>query len=444
MTEPMLTNATFQRRRRQLMKQLPTGSVAVIPGAGEMPRNNDVDYPFRQQSDFLYLTGFSEPDALLVLAPERDEGEAVLFCRPRDKAMEIWNGYRLGPEGVVSQLGLDQAFSIDDIDDTLPGLIDGRSQLYLPLAENPEFDARVSHWMALARQRQPRSPAAPAAWCDVRPLIHEARLFKAPEEVAIMRKAADISARAHIAAWHAAADATHEYQLEATIRHACAWDGAVEFAYPAIVGSGANACILHYTENNAPLGQGDLVLIDAGCELSGYASDITRTFPVSGRFSPDQRALYDLVLKAQRAALSEVRPGVSVRRPHEVVVEVLTVGLVELGLLEGEVPELIRQESYRRFFMHGTSHWLGLDVHDCGRYKTDGEWRLLEPGMCLTIEPGLYIAPDDEEADPRWRGIGIRVEDDVVVTEDGHENLSAGVPTDPDEIERLMQTGRGR
>lgn len=439
MPETTLPNATFLRRRRQLMKQLPAGSIVVIPGAEEMPRNNDVDFPFRQHSDFLYLTGFNEPDALLVLAPGREDGESVLFCRPRDRTMEVWNGYRLGPDGAVNQLGLDQAFAVDEVDDTLPELLDGCRQLYLPLAEDPEFDGRVGHWMSLARRRRPRSPSTPTAWCDVRALIHEARLFKEPEEVEMMRRAAEISARAHIRAWQAAAAATHEYQLEATIRHACAWEGAVEFAYPAIVGSGANACVLHYTENSAPLNAGDLVLIDAGCELAGYASDITRTFPVSGRFSAEQRALYDLVLKAQRAALAAVKPGVSVRRPHEVVVEVLTAGLVSLGLLEGDVAALIDEEAWRRYFMHGTSHWLGLDVHDCGRYQVDGEWRTLQPGMCLTIEPGLYIAPDDDRADARWRGIGIRIEDDVVVTQTGHDNLSASVPTDPDEIERLMR-----
>lgn len=436
---PVISREEFARRRRRLVAQLAPDSVLILPGATEVTRNHDVDYPFRQHSDFLYLTGFSEPDAMLVLVPGRHDGAYLMFCRPRDRDMEIWNGYRLGPEGVVAELLVDEAWPNDALDEQIPELLAGKTAVYAPWGQDSGLDAQIMSWVNAVRGRARQGVTAPTLFQDCTPMIHEMRLFKSAEEIAVMRHAAAISASAHQRAWRAAmTGARTESQLEAEIRHECAWQGAPEFAYPAIVGSGRHACVLHYTDNSDRLHDGDLVLIDAGCELHGYASDITRTFPVNGRFSVPQRAIYDLVLTAQKAALAAVRPGVSMRAPHEVVVRTLVSGLVELGLLAGDVDDLIAEEAYRAFFMHGTSHWLGLDVHDTGTYKVNGEWRLLEPGMCLTIEPGLYIAPDNEQVDAQWRGIGVRIEDDVVVTEDGHENLSAAVPNDPEEIEQVM------
>ncbi|TGG93220.1 Xaa-Pro aminopeptidase [Natronospirillum operosum] len=439
---PAISLEEFAQRRKRLLAQLEPDSVVVLPGATEQRRNNDVDFPFRQHSDLLYLTGFTEPDAWLVLVPERAAGEAIMFCRPRDRALEIWNGYRLGPEGVVSELGIDEAHPIEDLDDRLPELLANKTHVYSPLGQDETVDAHLMHWVNQVRAQARKGVQAPAHFHDLLAPLHELRLIKSEQEVAVMRAAGEISAAAHQRAWAACVRgdqrATTEYQLEAEIRHACAWAGAPEFAYPAIVGSGANACVLHYTENTDVLRDGELVLIDAGCELHGYASDITRTFPVNGRFSPEQRALYELVLKAQKAALAEVKPGVPMRQPHEAVVRVLVSGLVELGLLEGDVDQLIEDEGYRDFFMHGTSHWLGLDVHDVGPYKINGDWRPLRPGMCLTIEPGLYVAPDNDRVEARWRGIGVRIEDDVVVTAEGHDNLTASVPVDPDVIEQWM------
>lgn len=439
MTEPGIRPDEFARRRQELMHRMEPDSIAIIPGALQVTRNNDVDFPFRQDSDFWYLTGYTEPDALLVLCRDRQEGQSILFCRPRDPEQEVWNGYRLGVEGVLSELGLDQAWDNAELDEQLPELLSGRASLYSRLGEDPFWDSRLLGWIHEIQGPNRRGQTGPDTYRDLTGLLHEMRLFKSDAEIEQMRQAAAISARAHRAVWAAAADARNEGQLEATFRYHCGWAGAPEMAYPPIVGSGRNACILHYTENNSELTDGDLVLVDAGCEWQGYAADITRTFPVNGRFSPEQRALYELVLRAQKAALAQVYPGNCLRRPHEVVIEQLTQGLVELGLLQGEPDELIESQACREFFMHGTSHWLGMDVHDVGQYKPDGAWRLLRPGMCLTIEPGLYVAADNTRVEARWRGIGIRIEDDVVVTEEGHDNLSADAPTDPDEIERICQ-----
>lgn len=439
MINPEIPLEEFAQRRKRLMAQLGPDSVVILPGATEQARNNDVDFPFRQHSDFLYLTGFIEPDALMVLVPGRPDGEYLMFCRPRDRDMEIWNGYRMGPEGVVTHLLVDEAYPNDAMDEQLPALLADKNVVYTLLGQDSGFDEQVMDWVNQVRAQARKGITAPATFKDVGGLIHELRLFKSEHEAAIMQRAGDISAAAHQRAWRAAAgDATNERQLEAEIRHECAWQGAPEFAYPAIVGSGVHACVLHYTDNNDQLKDGDLVLIDAGCELHGYASDITRTFPVNGRFSDEQRAIYELVLSAQKAALAQVKPGNSQRAPHNAVVKTLTAGLVELGLLSGDPDELIEQEAYRPFFMHGTSHWLGLDVHDVGTYKMNGDWRTLEPGMCLTIEPGLYVAPDNDEVPARWRGIGVRIEDDVMVTADGYINFSAAVPKEIDDIERVM------
>ena len=441
---PALQPEVFTARRRKLAQQMPKGSVAVLAGAVEQPRNSDVTYPFRQHSDLLYLTGFNEPEAWLLLTAE---GESHVFCRPRDRALEIWHGRRLGPQGVVLELGIDAAYPLADLAEQMPKLLAGRSTVLCHLGQDETVDHQLLAWVSQLRQGARQGVAPPTTFEDLSLLLHEMRLHKNADELAIMRAAATLSAQAHQAAWAACVRAqqraTHEYHLEAEIRQVCSWAGATEFAYPAIVGRGENACILHYNENNAPLRDGDLVLIDAGCEWQGYASDITRTFPVNGVFSAEQRALYEVVLAAQEAAIAAVKPGASVRSPHHEATRVLCAGLLDLGLLQGSLDEVISQERYRPFFMHGTSHWLGLDVHDVGQYKHGGDWRALAPGMCLTIEPGLYIAPDNDSVPEPWRGIGIRIEDDVVVNEQGCEVLSAAALKSVADIEHWMAEHRG-
>ena len=428
----------YARRRQQLLAQLPAGSVALVCAAHLRTRNRDAEYSFRQDSDFYYLTGFNEPDALLLLIPGRPEGEYVLFCPPRDPGMEIWTGYRAGPEGCVRDFGADQAFPLTELEQKVPELLDGAQRLYYALGQDEVLDNRVRGWINEIRSRARLGAQAPEELVLLDNLLHELRLFKSDAELEMMRRAADISAEAHIRAMKAARPGMHEYQLEAAITGYCMDQGARFQAYSPIVGAGANGCILHYIENSAPMQDGDLVLIDAGCELDNYASDITRTFPVSGRFSERQKALYQLVLDTQQACIDAIRPGVLWNRVHDLSVEYLTEGLIRLGLLTGDRDKLIEEGAYRRFYMHRIGHWLGMDVHDVGSYKVDGEWRPLEPGMVMTVEPGLYIAPDDDTVDPEWRGIGIRIEDDVVVTDAGCEVLTSGVPKSIAEIEQLM------
>lgn len=433
-----ISKAEFARRRKNLMGMMDKHTIAIIPGAREVTRSRDTEYPFRQNSDLFYLTGFEEPDAVLVLVPGRRQGQVVLFCRERDPDMELWNGYRLGPEGAVAYLGVDDAFPIDDLDEILPGLIEGTQRIYYSMGHDDVFDQRVMGWVNQIRALVRTGAAPPADFTDLAFLLHEQRLIKSAAEVRVMRKAGEISAAAHVRAMQECQPGRYEYHLEAAIQHTFAEHGARFPAYNSIVGSGANACVLHYTENASKMRAGDLVLIDAGCEYQGYAADITRTFPVSGQFSAEQRAIYDLVLEAQRAAIAKVRPGNTWNQPHDATVRVITRGLIKLGLLRGKERELIKAEAYREFYMHRAGHWLGLDVHDVGEYRVDGRWRQLEPGMVLTIEPGIYIAADNTKAPKRWRGIGVRIEDDVVVTEQGCDVLTADVPKRADEIEALM------
>lgn len=433
-----ISKAEFARRRKNLMGMMDKHTIAIIPGAREVTRSRDTEYPFRQNSDLFYLTGFEEPDAVLVLVPGRRQGQVVLFCRERDPDMELWNGYRLGPEGAVAYLGVDDAFPIDDLDEILPGLIEGTQRIYYSMGHDDVFDQRVMGWVNQIRKLVRTGAAPPADFTDLAFLLHEQRLIKSAAEVRVMRKAGEISAAAHVRAMQECQPGRYEYHLEAAIQHTFAEHGARFPAYNSIVGSGANACVLHYTENASKMRAGDLVLIDAGCEYQGYAADITRTFPVSGQFSAEQRAIYDLVLEAQRAAIAKVRPGNTWNQPHDATVRVITRGLIKLGLLRGKERELIKAEAYREFYMHRAGHWLGLDVHDVGEYRVDGRWRQLEPGMVLTIEPGIYIAADNTKVPKRWRGIGVRIEDDVVVTEQGCDVLTADVPKRADEIEALM------
>ena len=433
-----ISKAEFARRRKNLMGMMDKHTIAIIPGAREVTRSRDTEYPFRQNSDLFYLTGFEEPDAVLVLVPGRRQGQVVLFCRERDPDMELWNGYRLGPEGAVAYLGVDDAFPIDDLDEILPGLIEGTQRIYYSMGHDDVFDQRVMGWVNQIRKLVRTGAAPPADFTDLAFLLHEQRLIKSAAEVRVMRKAGEISAAAHVRAMQECQPGRYEYHLEAAIQHTFAEHGARFPAYNSIVGSGANACVLHYTENASKMRAGDLVLIDAGCEYQGYAADITRTFPVSGQFSPEQRAIYDVVLEAQRAAIAKVRPGNTWNQPHDATVRVITRGLIKLGLLRGKERELIKAEAYRDFYMHRAGHWLGLDVHDVGEYRVDGRWRQLEPGMVLTIEPGIYIAADNTKVPKRWRGIGVRIEDDVVVTEQGCDVLTGDVPKRADEIEALM------
>lgn len=433
-----LDQQNYRERRKQLLEKMPEGSIMVIAAESLKTRNNDAEYPFRQSSNFYYLTGFNEPDALLVMA-KGEEAAVTLFCPPRDPDMEIWTGYRAGPEGCVERFGADQAFNLDEIDERLPKMIDGASQLLYPIARDKALDARVKGWLETLGRSVRSGAVLPQTLADSDRLLHEMRLFKSAAEIELMQRAATISATAHCQAMIACKPGIYEFQLESVIQAYCGSQGARFQAYTPIVAGGANACILHYIENDQPIADGDLVLIDAGCELDNYASDITRTFPANGRFSDEQAAIYDLVLKANEACIEAVRPGTCWDSLHQLSVRILTEGLIELGLLQGDLDELIEAGAFRRFYMHRIGHWLGMDVHDVGDYRVDGEWRKLAPGIVTTIEPGIYIAPDDHSVEERWRGIGVRIEDDVLVTEQGSKVLTAGVPKLRSEIEALMQ-----
>jgi len=438
-----ISKTEYARRRRNLMGLMEPNSIAIIPAAREQVRSRDTHYPFRQDSDFLYLSGFAEPEAVLVLVPGRRDGQFVMFCRERDPERELWQGYRAGPEGACERYGADDAFPVGDIDDILPGLIEGRERVYYSLGRSTEFDRQIMGWVNSIRAREASGAVPPGDFSDLDHLLHEMRLFKSAAELRMMRRAASITAAAHCRAMRACRPGNPEYELEAELQYGFALAGARTAAYPSIVGGGANACVLHYVDNDDKLRDGDLVLIDAGCELEGYASDVTRTFPVNGRFSPEQRALYDIVLRAQAAAFEAIVPGNHWNQPHEASVRVITEGLVKLGLLKGSVATLIKREAYRPFYMHRVGHWLGLDVHDVGDYRVGGDWRLLEPGMVMTVEPGIYVAPSNTKVAKKWRGIGIRIEDDVVVTETGCEVLTTGVPKEIDDIEALMANSPG-
>lgn len=428
----------YHRRREELMRLMGDEGIAIVPAAPERRRNRDVFHPYRQDSDFWYLTGFGEPDAVAVLAPGREQGQFLLFCRERDPSREVWEGAIVGQERAVSDYGADDAFPISDIDEILPGLLEGRSRVYANMGADPGFDQRLFGW--INQVRAGRSARPPGEYVALQPLLHEMRLIKSRSELATMRRAAQVSADAHREAMRQVRPGMAEYELEALFqgrfRAHNGWP-----AYPPIVGGGANACTLHYISNDATLRDGDLVLIDAGVELANYASDITRTFPVNGRFSAEQRAVYEVVLRAQEAAIDAVHPDSHWNRPHEAATRVLVDGMLELGLLSGDAERIIENGDYRRFFMHRTGHWLGMDVHDVGDYRVDGHWRQLEPGQAMTIEPGLYIPPGAEDVPERFRGIGVRIEDDVVVTRDGCEILGSDTaPKRVDDIEALMRS----
>lgn len=433
-----LDSQEYARRRQELMTRMSDNSIAIIPSAPLTTRNRDVEHPFRQDSDFYYLSGFSEEHAVLVLIPGREHGEYVLFCQEKIKEQEIWTGRRVGPEAAPETLGADDAFPITDVDDILPGLLEGKDRIYASLGVRQDFDHQLMQWVNHIKTQVRNGATPPREFGALDHLLHEMRLIKSDAEIAVMQQAADISADAHVRAMEMVKPGMMEYQLEAEIMRTFMAAGSRWPAYPSIVGAGDNACILHYTQNTEQIQDGDLILIDAGCELDYYAADITRTFPANGKFSDPQKELYQLVLDAQMAAIEQVKPGNHWNQPHEAAVKVLVDGLLELGLLEGDADDIIKEEKYRQFYMHKTGHWLGMDVHDVGEYRIDGEWRELEPGMVLTIEPGLYVSPDDDTVEEQWRGIGIRIEDDVVVTKDGCTVLTVNVPKTIDAIENLM------
>lgn len=437
----MIERKEFARRRKQLMRIIGDDAICIVPAAPERLRNNDSHYPYRQDSDFHYLTGFPEPDAVLALIPGRAHAETILFCRERDPEREAWDGPRAGPEGAVSEYGVDDAFPIGDIDEILPGMIEGRSRVYYHFGRDTEFDIKLIAWVNSVRAQVKRGAIAPHEFVALGHILHDLRLYKTRDELRLMRKAAKIAAGAHVRAMQLVRPGMNEHEIEAELLHEFRRNGAVP-SYEPIVGGGKNGCVLHYRANNAVLNDGDLLLIDAGAEFDCYASDITRTFPVNGKFSPEQRALYDIVLKAQTASIDEVRAGRPFGAYHDAAVKAIVAGLIKLGLLKGSVDKNIREHSYRPFYMHKTGHWLGLDVHDVGDYRVDGEFRELEPGMVVTVEPGIYIAPDAKHVPAKWRGIGIRIEDDIVVTRGDPEVITAAVPRNADDIEALMAKAR--
>ncbi|MCF6282377.1 MAG: aminopeptidase P N-terminal domain-containing protein [Candidatus Polarisedimenticolaceae bacterium] len=431
----------FKRRRKQLMRMMGDNSIAILPAAPERVRNRDVLHNYRPDSDFYYLTGFPEPEAVAVLIPGREQAEYILFCRESDATKEQWHGSRAGQEGAIERYGADDSFPITDLNDILPRMLEQCGRVFYAMGCNSDLDRRLSGWVSDIRTNSRSGLTGPIEFLALDHYLHDIRLYKSRSEIKVMREAAEISSFAHRRVMRSCRPGLMEYELEAAVIHECAIRGAREQAYPPIVGTGGNSCVLHYMENDDKLADGDLLLIDAGCELDYYASDITRTIPVNGTFSKPQRQLYELVLAAQYAAIAAVKPGNNWNAPHEAAVRAITEGLVELGILTGDVDTLIEKEDYKRFYMHRTGHWLGMDVHDVGDYKIDGEWRLLEPGMTLTIEPGLYIPAKSKKVAKKWWNIGIRIEDDLLVTKEGHEVLSRGAPKTVAEIEAEMASG---
>ena len=434
----MIDEKELKRRRKRLMDMIGSDSIAILPTASVYIRNRDVEFPFRPDSDFYYLTAYPEPEAVAVLIPDRVDGEYIIFCREKDEEMETWHGRRAGLEGACDIYGADDAFPIEDMDDILPGLIEGHERIFYNMGQDQNFDHRVLNWVNQIRDKSRTGVVAPEEFISLNHFLHDMRLYKSRNEIQLMRQAARISASAHKRAMQSCKPGMHEYQIEAELTHEFLRNGARAAAYPSIVGSGANGCILHYTENQDQLNAGDLLLIDAGAEYHGYASDITRTFPVNGEFTRAQRQVYDLVLESQRAAIEQVKPGNHWIDPHDAAVRVLTEGMVELGILKGNPKQLIKDQDYTKYYMHRTGHWIGMDVHDVGDYKLDGEWRLLEPGMVMTVEPGLYLSAGMRGLPKKWWNIGVRIEDDVLVTKEGHDILSKDAPKGADEIMELM------
>ena len=433
----MIAQKEFIKRRKQLMRMASEDAIIILPSAPERIRSNDTHYPYRQDSDFWYLTGFAEPESVLVMVPGRKHGENLLFCRERNPEREAWDGPRLGPDSSVESLGMDDAYSIEDLDDILPGLLEGRRRVYYHFGRDKEFDLKLIGWLNQTRAQMRMGSEPPHEFLELGHLLHECRLFKSRDEIKLMQRSADIAAEAQIAAMRATRPGVYEYEIEAALQY-CYKKNNATASYEPIVGSGANACVLHYRANNARLNDGDLLLCDAGAEYAYYASDITRTWPINGRYSKEQRALYQIALNAQTAALSKANIGQPWIAGHDAAVEVITEGLLSLGLLKGSLKQNLTSAAYKKFYMHKTGHWLGLDVHDVGEYKIAGDFRELEAGMVFTIEPGVYIAPGTKGVPEKYQGIGIRIEDDVLITSKGPQLLSDKVPKTIDAVEALM------
>ncbi|MGF1468816.1 MAG: aminopeptidase P N-terminal domain-containing protein [Sandaracinaceae bacterium] len=433
-----MASTTYAGRRERLLAALPEGAVAVLPSQPTALRNHDVEHAYRQHSDLFYLTGLDEPQSVLVLTTVHPEHHAVLFLRERNPEREMWDGARAGVDGAKGDLGLDEAFPIHELDRRLPDYLEGATTLLYAFGEDPAFDVRLGAALRTARSRHRKGKAYPTRLIDPALVLHEQRLRKSADELRTMARAAEVTREAHLAAMRIARPGLHEYEVEAELRRVFLRGGSQRVAYDPIVGSGPNATVLHYRRNDRRMEDGDLLLIDAGAEVDYYACDVTRTFPVNGRFTAEQRAIYDLVLEAQTRAIDAVRPGATVEDVHDVSLRTITEGLVDLGLVEGPVDDAVAEERYKTLFPHRTSHWLGMDVHDVGLYFVDGEARPLEAGFILTVEPGVYV-PLDADVEERWRGIGVRIEDDVLVTEDGHESMTAAIPKSPEAMEKLAR-----
>lgn len=434
----MIKMTEYQKRRKQLMQKIGPSGILILPSAPMAHRNGDYHFPYRQNSDFYYLTGFEEPESVVILAPKRKEGEFILFNRPKNRDEEIWEGIRAGQEGARKIYGANESFPIADLEKKLPELLIGRDAVHYTLGLDKNFDRILLKAINKIRGKIRNGLQPPLSFVDITDTVHEMRLIKSPAEIAIMRKAAEISVDAHLKAMQTCKPGISEYQLEAELHYEFNRQGARFPAYTSIVGNNGNSCILHYTENNQKIAKEGVVLIDAGCEYKNYASDITRTFPASGKFSPEQRAIYDIVLEAQIAGIKAIRPGSPWNSVQDVIVKIITQGLKDLGLLKGNLSDLIEKQAYFKFYMHKSGHWLGLDVHDVGRYKVDGKWRKFQSGMILTVEPGIYISADLPGVPKRFQNIGVRIEDDVLVTPKGHEVLTKRLPKKADDVEAVM------
>ena len=434
------TAEIFRARRRRFMEAIAPGATAIMTSAPVAVRSGDVEFIYRQDSDFYYLTGFAEPESVAVLSPGHPDGEFVLFVRPRDKERETWTGRRAGIEGAIVEYGADKAYVIDELEKILPRYLEKSERLHYPLGLNEKMDERVMKLVRWAQAMRPRIGTGPAVICEPREITHEARLHKEPGELELMRRSMKISGEAHRRAMLKARGGMMEWQIEAEVDYTFRSQGATGPSYPSIIASGPNASILHYIHNDREMRTGELLLIDAGSEYDYYAADVTRTFPIGAKFTEMQKDFYEIVLDAQLKAIESIKPGVRFDDPHEIALKILVDGMRHLGLLHGTTEEIIKSGDYRRFYMHRTSHWLGMDVHDVGLYRRDGGSRILEPGMVLTVEPGLYVSPDDDTVPEKYRGIGIRIEDDVLVTADGHEVMTAGIPKTVAEVEALTAT----
>lgn len=434
----MIKMSEYAKRRKKLMQEIGSTGIVIIPSASEIVRNGDSSYSFRQHSDFYYLTGFEEPDAVLVLAPKRKEGEYILFNRARDPDHEVWDGPRAGQEGARTHYLVDQAYPINELALMLPDLLLERDVIHYPLGASRKFDKILMQSVNKLRARIRSGTRAPISFMDIAPSLHELRVFKSVDEISLLQKAIDISAQAHTRAIQLCKPGMYEYELEAEIMHEFIRQGARFPAYNSIVGAGPNTCILHYVANNQKIKNGDLVLIDAGAEYQNYAADITRTFPANGRFTGEQRAIYELVLAAQLAAIKSIKPGASWIAAQNAIVKIITQGLIDLKILKGNRDDLIKKQAYSPFYMHRSGHWLGLDVHDVGHYRIADKWRSLRPGMVMTVEPGIYISADMPGVHKRWHNIGVRIEDDVLVTNKGCDVLSHNIPKTIAELEAMM------